>query len=447
MFNGKSKRAKRQQAKRYSGRIERALLTHFHPLLSELNEQIDRRLVVTFTSLLVALIRHRHRSEGTWLSELGSYLVPENAQAGVKRIQKLLYSRRWDSGTLEDFLWQQGDQQVATNQAKGETPLVIWDESVLEKPESLQLEGLGPVRSSKAARLKRIKPGYFNPPGGRPIFVPGFHFLQVLVCGMRGGVVPAHAHWWTNRGERASSKREEERQVLWQAARRWGGQVIHVWDRGFAGSPWLGLAFIHAVRFILRWPKGYRLVDEQGVVKKAWEMGRGKRSWEQRLLWDTRRRCHRKVGIVAFPVADPVYGQPLWLVVSRQGPGKAPWYLLTSEPAHTPELAWKVILAYARRWQIEMSLRFEKSELGLESLRSFSWEVRLRLGWMLVLVHAFLLQLLSPTAAGLKQYLLEVWCHRNGERSRDIQAPLYRLRFALALLWSFFPPPLFLRLN
>lgn len=56
--------------------------------------------------------------------------------------------------------------------------LAIWDESVLEKAESLQLEGLCAVRSSKARRLKRIKLGFFNPPGGRPIFVPGYHWLQ-----------------------------------------------------------------------------------------------------------------------------------------------------------------------------------------------------------------------------------------------------------------------------
>ena len=55
----------------------------------------------------------------------------------------------------------------------GEDVLALWDESVVEKSESIKLEGLCAVRSSKAARLKRIKPGFFNPPGGRPIFVPG----------------------------------------------------------------------------------------------------------------------------------------------------------------------------------------------------------------------------------------------------------------------------------
>ena len=62
----------------------------------------------------------------------------------------------------------------------------IWDESVLEKPESIALEGLCLVRSSKAARLKRIKPGYCNPPGGPPVFVPGMQWLTVMVAGMTG---------------------------------------------------------------------------------------------------------------------------------------------------------------------------------------------------------------------------------------------------------------------
>ncbi len=119
-----------------------------------------------------------------------------------------------------------------------------------------------------------------------------------------------------------------------------------------------------------------------------------------------------------------------------------PWYLLTSEPVHTAEQAFQIIRIYARRWQIEMALRFEKSEMGLESLRAFSWEVRQRLFLMQLLVHAFLLRFLCPNFAALRSYLLNRWCHRNGERSRQVQAPLYRLRFALAVLWLRFPPPL-----
>lgn len=447
MLKDSEKQVRRQQAHTTSWKIEWKLLDFLGELLKELDQQIDRRLVVTFVGLSMALLLHRHRNEGGWLSKLGSYLVPENAEAGKKRIQKLLYSQKWDSQVLEEHLWQMGEQRVAAGQAAGETMLAIWDESVLEKSESLQLEGLGPVRSSKAVRLKRIKPGYFNPPGGRPVFVPGFHWLQVLVCGLKGPVVPAHTRFWTNRGERASSRRAEEWQVLQQVADRFWSRVIHVFDRGFAGTPWLTHLFVVGARFVIRWPHTYRLLDEQGVEKKAWEIARGKRSWEQRLIWDAHRRCHRKIGILAFPVYDLVHQEQLWLVISRQGPGKTPWYLLTSEPADTPERAFRIILMYARRWQIEMSLRFEKSELGFESLRAFSWEVRQRLFLILTLVHAFLLRFLSPAFDALRTYLLDVWCHRNGERSRLVQAPLYRLRFALAFFWLRFPPPLLTRLN
>lgn len=442
MFKDTEKQAAKQQAHSASGKIEWKLLEYLGDLLRELDRQIDRRLVVTFVALSMALLMHRHRNEGGWMSQLGSYLVAENAEAGKKRIQKLLYSQKWHSQLLEEHLWRLGEQRVVRGEQAGETMLAIWDESVVEKAESLQLEGLGPVRSSKAVRLKRIKPGYFNPPGGRPIVVPGFHWLQVLVCGMKGPVVPCHARFWTTRGERASTRRETEWQVLQELADRFRARVIHVFDRGFAGSPWLTSLFVAGVRFVLRWPHTYRLIDENGIEKKAWEIARGKRSWEQRLIWDARRQVHRKIGILAFPVFERTFHQPLWLVISRQGSGKKPWYLLTSEPVYTAEQAFRIILIYARRWQVEMSLRFQKCELGLESLRVFSWEVRQRLFLLLTLMHAFLLAFLTPDFAALRDYLLNTWCHRTGERSRLVQAPLYRLRFALAFFWLRFPPPL-----
>jgi hypothetical protein len=438
---------KRQQAQLKSAQIEAKLFGHLQTLLGVLDQLLDRRLVVTFFGLMLALICHRHRNEGGWLSQLGSYLVPENAEAGRKRIERLLYSRKWDSQVLVEGLWRQADRVVEQAAEEHEPMLVIWDESVVEKPESLKLEGLGPVRSSKAARLKRIKPGYFNPPGGRPVFVPGFHWLQLIVCPLQGAVSLAHQRFWTTRGDLASSKREEEQQVLRETTDRWGAAVIHVWDRGFAGTPWLTQAFLHAARFVLRWPKNYTLLDEHGQPKKAWEIARGKRSWIKRKIWDARRQCEREIGVVAVPVFDPTFQQPLWLVVSRQGPGKTPWYLLTTEPILTPEHAWRVILMYARRWQIEMALRFDKAELGFESLRVFSEEVRQRLFQILALAHAFFLQFLTPDLETLRIYLLDTWCHRTGKRSRNVRAPLYRLRFALAFFWSRFPPPFFARLN
>ena len=49
---------------------------------------------------------------------------------------------------------------------------------------------------------------------------------------------------------------------------------------------------------------------------------------------------------------------------------------------------------YARRWQIKMALRFNKSELAIDSPRVWSWERRLKLLMIVTLVYAFLLRLL-----------------------------------------------------
>ena len=318
---------------------------------------------------------------------------------------------------------------------------MIWDESEIEKPESLAAEGLCPVRSSKAARLKRIKPNFYNPPGGRPIFVPGYHWLQVVVLGMKGAARLAHLHWWTSRGERASDKRTEEFRVLQRAAQLWGSRVIHVFDQGFAGSPWLGWLLLLQLRFVMRWKKDYLLIGPDGQAKTARQLVAWKRPMEHRLLWDAVHRCQRNVGILYLPVRHPAFPNvPLWLVVSRPGPGRKPWFLLTNEPICAVADAWHIVFIYARRWQIEMTLRFEKSELAFESLRLHAWETRHKFLLIVALVHAFLILLLAPRFERLKVWLLDAWCHRNGKWSRETPTPLYRLRLALSHLWRSFPP-------
>lgn len=442
----KDNEERRKIQERKSGELEKQCYEFLYGLLVVLDSCLDRRLVGTFLGLVMVVIMHRHRNQGLLLSELGGYLKSgEQAPAGTKRISRLLHSPRWSAEMIDTYLGMRADERVESLVGEGKEALVVWDESVIEKSESLKLEGLCAVRSSKARRLKRIKPGFFNPPGGRPICVPGYHWLQVLVMGMEGSFCLAKMRWWTTRGEQAEEKREVEREILAEMAQKWGCRVLHIWDRGFAGHPWLTLAYVYAVRFIMRWPKRYRLLDPEGQERKAWEMTRGKRSWEHRLLWDARRRCRRKVGIIAVPLSDRIHNQPLWLVVARPGKGREPWYLLTNQAVHTPQQAWQIVLAYARRWNVESSLRFDKCELAFESPRLHLWETQLRLLLIASLAHAFLLLLLNFDT--LRSDLLRHWCHRTGKWSLKVKAPLYRLRSALSRLWLAFPPPFLQKLN
>lgn len=433
-----------QASPEVSLQLQQRLTDFVQPLLHTLDQQLDVRLVRTFLATLIAILQWRNRAHGLLLSELGAYLrSPKHAPAATKRLSNLLRSDRWTALLIAQFLWAAARERVRSLLAKQEQPLLIWDESVLEKSESLKSEGLCSVRSSKARRLKRIRPGFFNPPTGRPICVAGLHWLGLLVAGRSGAPTLAAMQWWTTRGPRATNQRALVEALLERCKQSWGRRVWHIFDRGYASGPWLQTFLNAHIRFVLRWKKGQKLLDPWGEERKAWEIARGKRAWEYRQLRDARSGETRKVGVLAFNVVHPSHAQPLWLVVARMGKGTEPWYLLTTQRIESSEAAWEIVFAYARRWQIEVAWRYSKSELAMESPRLWTWERREKLLLMATLVYAFLLSLLEAQLQELRDWLLRFWCHRTGKRSRQTSAPLYRLRSAISRLWqAFLPSPL-----
>jgi hypothetical protein len=121
---------------------------------------------------------------------------------------------------------------------------------------------------------------------------------------------------------------------------------------------------------VLRWRGDSQLSAGQGKRRKAWRIAFGKRGWSERTIWDSRRARWVRGSVLALPVTHPEYRDtPLWLVVCRSK-GRTPWYLLTAEPITTDEDAWRVGLASARRWQSELTWRFDKSELAEHSSTS-----------------------------------------------------------------------------
>ena len=78
----------------------------------------------------------------------------------------------------------------------------------------------------------------------------------------QGPAMLAAQCWWTGRGWRSSWSRDEDKKLLEQACHRWGRKVLHVFDRGYASSVWLGALHAPAARFVLRWRHQYRLCFE-----------------------------------------------------------------------------------------------------------------------------------------------------------------------------------------
>lgn len=469
-----------------SATLARRCTAFLAPLLRQLDAQLDVRLVRTLAQTVGLLVRHRNRALALLLTELGSLLCgPAHTPAGVKRLANLLHSTRWRARSIDAYLLARGTATVQAEAARVPEgrALCILDGSVLEKPESTCLDGLAPVRSSKARRLARprvqLGPGYYHGPPGGPIVVPGFRWVAALVTGWalpteRRPLVLGAWHWYTRPDPAmttaatpdlpAQTDREAEQTVLTRLTAAWGADaLLHVWDRGFSGAPWLSAALDQHLHFVVRWKKGNRLrpatapslsdptasagrQERDGV--EAWRLTAGLRAWGTRQLPDPRRpERPQAVSFAARPVSLLHRPEPLWLVVVRLGRGGRrrgsgePWRLLTTEPVTDAATCWRIVQAYAARWTIEQMLRYGKSELGIESLRLRDAEARHKLLAIVSLTYAFLIDLLGESTSALLAHTLRC-AHRTGRQAHAGWRPLYRLRAALAVLWTDYTPNL-----
>ena len=414
------------------------LADYLSDFLTDLDRHLDKRLVRTFFDLLGCIVRFRDRHHGLVLSELGAYLLgPPKAAAGTKRISNLFRSRKWSHHLIENYLLERSVLRIRELISAGIRPLILWDESVIEKPESWYSEGLCAVRSSKGKRLKRIKPGYYAPPGGT-IHVPGFHWMGIVLSGLHVEASILAMKWWSSRGKARTHYGTVRDNLIYQMAKALPTGVVHVLDRGFAGRPWLRKMFEYEQQFILRWPKGFHLVDLAGIEKKSWKFSIGRRSMDTTMIRNTQNQTLQKIGMHYTEVRHPDWPeQTLTLVISRPGKRRRPWYLLTNLPIKNNQDAWEVIFSYAKRWKIEQVFRFAKTEMAMESPRLWFWENRLKCMMIISLAIDFLLHLLQKGRTVLIQNLLKTWCPRTGNRCRNTSTPIYRVRLALSYAWNY----------
>ncbi len=443
---------KEQEQQRVAQELAQLLEIFLSPLLLALDEKLDKRLVRTLVQGCLAIVRFRNNMHGLLLSELGSYMdnyrgVSTSAAAGTKRLSNLLRSLKWSVLDIDRYLLIEADKEVQHLKSLGKRILCPFDGSELEKPESEKLEGLCPVLSSKAKRRNRSRKGLvFNLPAGKPIMVAGMHWTAAIITGMEGPVKVAAMRWWTTKGDYATRLREQEEEMLRVLVRKWGRLLLYIFDRGYGTGPWLKVLQTFCVRFVIRWKKGHKFIDVLGQEKLLWQILAGKKYRAHKLIRDSHTGEKMPADLIWVPVRHPDYAFQLYLVKARVK--HQIWYLITNEPVHTAEQAWDIFFSYKRRWQIETSFRYEKSELALESPRVWSMENRLKLLGMVTLVYTFLLHLLHPTYQKLVETVLNLQCRRTGKWQQKVQVPLYRLRWAMnrllersrPTLGTLFPP-------
>lgn len=409
---------------------------YLQPLLFSLDQQIDKRLVRTFFDVFVSIIRFRNRPFGLVLSELGAYVLnPEHAPAGTKRVSNLLRSKKWTSSQIESFQLFKAKQRVASLSEQGKEVLFLWDDSVVEKAESWYSEGLCSVASSKGKRLTKIKTGFYSPPKAR-ICVPGFDWSAVVITTLGSLPSVGMMRWWTTRGKHLTDRKSVFLQMLKVVCKQFEQAVVHVLDRGYASIDIITRLVDYQQHFILRWDKRFNLCDEFGKLQNAGKHALRLTAAASRLVEDKERKKVRRISIAYLKVFLPKHTTPLTLVVCRDAKkSQEPMFLLTNCEVETKAQAWKILFSYMRRWAIEQTFRFNKSELALESPRLWFWENRQKIMGIVSLVYDFLLQLLKNWRS-IVTIIINRWCPRTGKRQLDTQLPLYRFRIALEHLFG-----------
>ena len=413
--------------------LVRRIEQYSRQIRQDLDAQIDKRLVNTFWELFGIILMFRNRAMGLLLTELGGFIAGfDHAPAGTKRISNLLRSKKWSSELVDNQLFVQAKERIGRICRQGKRPIILWDDSRVEKHESWVAEGLCSVFSSKAQRLTRIRRGFFNPPSGR-ICVPGFQWTGVFLSHLGGVPSVCQMTWWTTRGK----YKEDPDNIIYRLLKKLHQHIdqalVHVLDRGYANEKMLRYLFKFKQEFVIRWKQNLLLVHPEKGQKKTHLLARSFKGRTSRIVRDKVRQKDKRVSIDWTGVNHPEYpDNQLFLVIVRDKHNyNSPMYLITSLPIEKPSQAWEVLFSYMHRWEAEQGFRFLKSEMGLESPRLWFWDNRLKLMAIVSLVYDFLLTLLRNWKDWVPLFL-QNWAHRTGKRYRDASIPLYRLRMAIA---------------
>lgn len=408
-------------------------------LRQKLDDQIDKRLVRTFFDVFATMLLFRNRSMGLLLSELGGYICGfDHAPAGTKRISNLLRSKKWKADLIDDFLFSRSQDRVKKMLQEQKRPLLIWDDSRIEKPESWFAEGLCSVWSSKGKRLTKIKRGFYRPPSSR-ICVPGYKWTGVILSCLGGTPSVCQMTWWTTRGKYKEDPDNIAFRLLRKIKHHFLEPLVHVLDRGYANQRMLGYLLHFKQDFIIRWKKNHLLEHTEKGLKQTHLLARSFKAKASKIVKDKDRKKLKRISIAWAAVTHPEYpdNQMFLIIVRDKNNYNGPMYILTSLPIQGSAQAWEVLFSYMHRWEIEQSFRFAKSELAMESPRLWFWDNRMKLMGIVTLVYDFILRLMRNWKSWTAPFMRQ-WCHRTGERYRNASIPLYRLRMAISICLTVF---------
>ena len=106
MNKGTSKAEKKQDSRE----LENKCWEFLRPVLEQLHQLVDRRVVKTLLDLVMVIVMHRNRNHGLLLSELGDHLLGGRARTsrGKTNCQFVAFSEMGKSIALELYVEMRG---------------------------------------------------------------------------------------------------------------------------------------------------------------------------------------------------------------------------------------------------------------------------------------------------------------------------------------------------
>lgn len=177
---------------------------------------------------------------------------------------------------------------------------------------------------------------------------------------------------------------------------------VLVADRGFDARSLLNDWLDNKYRFVVR------LVGKRHLLRKSFDFEQaGDGQWvpiRSRILAEQTATTHyfskavKRHGKAILRLSQvgwccvrlPSRQEYLTLVVSRIAGKDTPLMLLTNLPVENADDARRILRYYLRRWECEEAIRFLKSQVHLEKIRTFRWSAICRLVLLAVLVMIYL---------------------------------------------------------
>jgi len=262
---------------------------------------------------------------------------------------------------------------------KDDTPIIL-DLSDIAKPLAKKMDYLATVRDGSTGKL-----------------VNGYWLVELYASLSRKNPVPVLLEAFSHQQPYSPGQNPVVLKAVHKIFELTGNRGVLVVDRGFdAGimfKDWLDNKY----RFVAR------LVGNRHLLRFYSDSGQWLPIRAQQLAdqTPTGHRFHKLIkrrGKPAIRITQigwvkvrlPGRDEDLTLVVSRLAGSDKPMMLLINLPVENLADAKRVLRFYIRRWECEEGIRFLKSQVSLEKIRTFRWSAICRLVLLAVLVMIYL---------------------------------------------------------